>query len=94
VPQSHRIARVPPTGSVCASCWQLCACVRNRTERSKLGWMANVIYIRSHRSVLVERLGKALREMKRDILDQPLPERWADLIKQLNAKEEAGRKAD
>jgi hypothetical protein len=71
---------------VCLRISKVCACVRNRTERWAVGPDGNVIFIRTPRAVLVERLGKALRETKRDILDQPLPERWADLIKQLNAK--------
>jgi hypothetical protein len=50
--------------------------------------MANVIFIRSYKSVLIDRFGKTMRDAIKDILEQPLPERWVDLIKRLKAREE------
>jgi hypothetical protein len=61
--------------------------VRNRTRRLPLAQMANVIFIRSRRGVLIGRFGKTLRDAIKEILEQPLPEQWIDLIKRLNAKE-------
>jgi hypothetical protein len=36
---------------------------------------------------LLERIGKALQERLDDIVQEPLPERWTDLIHRLNAEE-------
>jgi len=36
---------------------------------------------------LLERFGKTIRDAKKEILDQPLPQRWDELIKRLDAVE-------
>ena len=42
-------------------------------------------------SPIVERLKTALRAQYEAIVDEPLPERWVDLIKRLNEQERAQR---
>ena len=43
---------------------------------------------------IVETLAQALRvRLLREISDEPLPERWVDLIKRLNEMEQAEREA-
>ena len=46
----------------------------------------------SHHSIL-ERLGKALHVRMDEILHEPLPERWVDLIHYLDEKERTQREA-
>ena len=43
------------------------------------------------RSPIVERLKAALRAQYEVILNEPLPERWVDLIKRLNEQERVQR---
>ena len=43
------------------------------------------------RSPIVERLKTALRAQYDAIVNEPLPERWVDLIKRLNEQERAQR---
>ena len=45
-------------------------------------------------STLLGRIGKVLRQECKDIPDEPLPERWIDLINYLNAQEEERRQAE
>jgi len=49
---------------------------------------------RQERVSLLERLGKMLHVHYDEILNEPLPQRWVDLINYLNAKEQARPEAD
>jgi hypothetical protein len=43
---------------------------------------------------LLDRFGKAIRDANKDTIQQPLPERWAELIKRLNEDEERRKRED
>ena len=45
--------------------------------------------LRQGRVSFLERLGKMLHVHYDNVLNEPVPQRWADLIKYLNAKEQA-----
>ncbi len=52
---------------------------------SLLAFMAIIVWQRHPpKRPLLERFGKTLRESSKDLLDQPLPEAWDDLINRLN----------
>jgi hypothetical protein len=42
-------------------------------------------------SIVIERIGKTIREAFERLAPNPVPERWDDLIKRLDAEEEARR---
>jgi hypothetical protein len=41
---------------------------------------------------ILEHIGKILREIAQVFRNEPLPERWVELIKRLDAEEEASRR--
>jgi hypothetical protein len=50
--------------------------------------MAISVWARSRpMSPLLEGFGKKLREAQNETLDEPIPERWVELIKRLNEEE-------
>ena len=51
--------------------------------------MVLVSPLRQGRVSFLERLGKMLHVHYDNVLSEPVPQRWADLIKYLNAKEQA-----
>ena len=67
---------------------------RNRTKHDALfAVMALSSPLRQGRVSFVERLGKMLHVQYDEVLNEPLPQRWVDLIKYLNAKEQPQREA-
>jgi hypothetical protein len=51
--------------------------------------MALSSHFRQERVSFLERLGRMLHVHYDEVLNEPLPQRWVDLIKYLNAKEQA-----
>ena len=58
-----------------------------------LGMAVN--YWRSdRRRPLVDRFGKTLRTLIENVAQEPMPERWIDLIRRLDAEEREGQERD
>ena len=61
--------------------------VRNRTGLLLLFSMAEIHWKPGAQPSGLERIGKVLRETVQVVRHEPLPERWVELIKRLNAED-------